>query len=210
MKQIKTYQDFTNEEIDWKKGIATAALGASLAISSPSYSKGKEMVDKIETVVSKQQSQDVVLDGILKEIKSNINNTDSAKYVELYNKLSSHLSQQYGFEIKAKEIPKFTEDNTSDLTIFEIMGWLGSICLAICGIPQAWMSYRDKNSHGISWGFVLLWAFGEAFALTYVYDKLDLPLVVNYMTNILIVGVILYYKINPSTPKTGNEKRTGH
>ena len=74
MKQIKTYQDFTNEEIDWKKGIATAALGASLAISSPSYSKGKEMVDKIETVVSKQQSQDVLLDSILKEIKSRLDN----------------------------------------------------------------------------------------------------------------------------------------
>ena len=72
------------------------------------------------------------------------------------------------------------------------------------------MSYRDKHSHGISWAFVLLWAFGEAFALAYVYDKLDLPLVTNYLTNILILGVILYYKINPGAEKTGNEKRVGH
>jgi uncharacterized protein with PQ loop repeat len=84
-----------------------------------------------------------------------------------------------------------------NMTIFEIMGWLGSICLAICGIPQAWQSYKDKHSDGISWGFVLLWAFGEVFALAYVYDKLDLPLLLNYATNILILGVILYYKVKP-------------
>ena len=209
MKTLKSYQDFTNEEIDWKKGIVTTALGASLAMSTPSLAKGDDVINKIETVSNKaKNSDDEVLNNILSEIRSNIKSTDSTKYIELFNKLSSHLSKEYGYEIKAREIPKI--DESSDLTMIEIIGWLGSICLAICGLPQAWMSYRDKNSHGISWGFVLLWAFGEAFALTYVYDKLDLPLVVNYMTNILIVGVILYYKINPSTPKTGNEKRTGH
>ena len=83
------------------------------------------------------------------------------------------------------------------MSIFEILGWLGSICLAICGIPQAWQSFKDKHSHGISWGFVLLWAFGEVFALAYVYDKLDLPLLLNYATNILILAVILYYKVKP-------------
>jgi len=30
MRRIKNYEDFTNEEINWKKGVATAALGASL------------------------------------------------------------------------------------------------------------------------------------------------------------------------------------
>ena len=209
MKQIKTYQDFTNEEIDWKKGIVTTALGASLAMSTPSLAKGDDVINKIETVSNKaKNSDDEVLNNILSEIRSNIKSTDSTKYIELFNKLSSHLSKEYGYEIKAREIPKI--DESSDLTMIEIIGWLGSICLAICGLPQAWMSYRDKHSHGISWAFVLLWAFGEAFALAYVYDKLDLPLVTNYLTNILILGVILYYKINPGVEKTGSEKRIGH
>ncbi len=30
MRRIKNYEDFTNEEINWKKGLATAAIGASL------------------------------------------------------------------------------------------------------------------------------------------------------------------------------------
>ena len=90
-------------------------------------------------------------------------------------------------------------EQTKGMSIFEILGWLGSICLAICGLPQAWQSFKDKHSYGISWGFVLLWAFGEIFALAYVYDKLDLPLLLNYATNILILAVILYYKIKPQT-----------
>ena len=208
MKTIKSYTEFTNEEVDWKKGIATAALGASLAMSSLVLAKGEDMINKIETVSSKSKnSDDEILNSILGEIRSNIKSTDSTKYIELFNKLSSHLSKEYGYEIKTREIPKEAPDG---MNLFQILGWLGSICLAICGVPQAWMSYKDKHSYGISWAFVLLWAFGEAFALAYVYDKLDLPLVTNYLTNILILGVILYYKINPGVSKTGDEKRTGH
>lgn len=194
--KIKSYQNFTNEELNWKKGLAGAALGASLAFSSPSLAKGQEMVDKIESV-TKSKSSDDTLNDILSEIKLNIGSTDSVKYVELFNRLSSHIHSKYGYEIKSVDIPNIGEKEASGLTVFQTFGWLGSICLAICGLPQAWMSYKDKNSNGISWAFILLWAFGEAFALAYVYDKLDLPLVMNYLTNILIVGVILYYKINP-------------
>lgn len=71
------------------------------------------------------------------------------------------------------------------------------MCLALCGVPQAIQSYQDKHSHGISWGFLLLWGFGEIFAMIYVFEKLDIPLLMNYAANILIVGVMVYYKIKP-------------
>jgi len=35
MRNVKTYEDFCNEEINWKKGIAGAAIGAGLAFGSP-------------------------------------------------------------------------------------------------------------------------------------------------------------------------------
>jgi uncharacterized protein with PQ loop repeat len=143
----------------------------------------------------------VKLSIILDEIKSNINSKDSTKFIELYTKLTSHIESEYDYKIPEQKVEELTEAGIAgmvkNMTIFEIMGWLGSICLAICGIPQAWQSYKDKHSDGISWGFVLLWAFGEVFALAYVYDKLDLPLLLNYATNILILGVILYYKVKP-------------
>jgi len=205
MKSIKSYNEFTNEEINWRKGLAGAALGASLAISSPNIAKGQEMVDKIETVTNRSKSSDQKLNAILDEIRSNIKSTDSTKYVELFSKLSTHLSKEYGYEIVPTEIRSLDKDEASGMTLFQILGWLGSICLAICGLPQAWMSFKDKHSHGISWAFILLWAFGEAFALAYVYDKLDLPLVMNYLTNILIVGVILYFKIKPGKSQISSE-----
>ena len=58
----------------------------------------------------------------------------------------------------------------------EIIGWLGSIMLSICGLPQAIESYKKKNSDGISWAFILLWLFGEIFALIYVVYKKEYPL----------------------------------
>jgi hypothetical protein len=48
MKNVKSYNDFCNEEINWKKAAAGAALGASLAISNPVISQEFEVKDKIE------------------------------------------------------------------------------------------------------------------------------------------------------------------
>ena len=217
MKRLKTYENFINEEIDFRRGIAAAGLIGALSGSpvaaqttTPTYMSTqseqgidvyKNQIEEISTI-RKEKSKDVKLSIILDEIKSNINSKDSAKFIELYTKLASHIESEYGYKVTEQKVEdQLTEAGIAgmvkNMTIFEIMGWLGSICLAICGIPQAWQSYKDKHSDGISWGFVLLWAFGEVFALAYVYDKLDLPLLLNYATNILILGVILYYKVKP-------------
>lgn len=195
MKKIKSYEDFMNEEISWRNTLASAAIGASLAMS-PSVAKGQE-INKTELSVDKTKT-DPVLSDILAEIKSNFNSEDNAKYNELFTKLSSHLESKYQFKIEQRDIPSISAEEAKGMSMLEIIGWLGSICLAISGLPQAWMSYKEKNSRGISWSFLLLWAFGEIFALTYVWDKLDLPLITNYVTNLLVLAVILYYKINPS------------
>ncbi len=204
---MKTYNQFItlNEELNLKQ--TTLALFLSL---SP-ITKGQINTDRIETITNIRSkdslltNQDSTLNEILNLIHSNIESTDSTKFIELFNNLSSHMKAKYGYEVELKNISDLNKDNIKGMTLFELLGWLGSICLAICGLPQAWMSYKDKNSDGISWGFVLLWAFGEALALAYVYDKLDLPLILNYLTNILIVGVILYYKINPMRKVVLNE-----
>lgn len=213
---IETYENFINEEIDFRKGIAAAGLMGALS-GSPAVAQTttptsmsterdgvevyKNKIEEISTI-RKEKSKDEKLSIILDEIKSNLNSKDSTKFIELYTKLTSHIESEYGYKIPEQKVEdQLTEAGigsmAKNMTIFEIMGWLGSICLAICGIPQAWQSYKDKHSDGISWGFVLLWAFGEVFALAYVYDKLDLPLLLNYATNILILGVILYYKVKP-------------
>ena len=232
MRYLQTYEQH-NEGI--KSAVLGAALGASLFANSPTVSAQSlvkpaltnptskdginDAVEQVEGLSNIRKTElnpkDVQLNNILSEIQSKLESGDQEEYKELFDKLSSHVETKYGYKIEPKNLDELSSagiaEQTKGMSIFEILGWLGSICLAICGIPQAWQSFKDKHSHGISWGFVLLWAFGEIFALAYVYDKLDLPLLLNYATNILILGVILYFKINPkNTTDYDKEVRRFH
>lgn len=215
MKYLKKYQQH-NEEI--RSTIAAAALAGSLLSGVPSVKSqvptevvevekdgvlvAKNNVIELSKIRKNEKLKDPRLSEILDEIAMNSDGKEHEKFVKLFNDLSEHLEKNYGYKVEVKKIEQeLTSAGISDkvlnMSIFEILGWLGSICLAICGIPQAWQSYKEKHSEGISWGFILLWTFGEIFALAYVYDKLDLPLLLNYATNILILAVILYYKLKP-------------
>ena len=79
----------------------------------------------------------------------------------------------------------------------ENIGWIGSIMLAICGLPQAIESFKTKSSAGLTWGFLFLWFTGEILTFIYVLPKMDLPLLLNYSANIIFLGIIIYYKIFP-------------
>jgi uncharacterized protein with PQ loop repeat len=208
MTYIKTYEGF-------RSSLAKAGILGSLALN-PSISKGEvgEM-DPKEMRVSQEYSQDLknkilemskkrrdlskdtILNNILDEIEMSLLSESPEKYIELFNKLSSHIENKYDYKIEEKNIENLDLANLKDLDFILLMGWIGSLCLSICGLPQAWLSFKEKSSDGISWGFLLLWGFGELFGISYVVDKADAPLIVNYATNILIIGVILYYKINP-------------
>jgi uncharacterized protein with PQ loop repeat len=77
----------------------------------------------------------------------------------------------------------------------EIIGWIGSILFAACGIPQAWQCYKNGNSRGLAWGFLITWLFGEILTIVYVLPKMDIPLLFNYTFNLIVLLIILRYKI---------------
>jgi len=79
----------------------------------------------------------------------------------------------------------------------ELIGWIGSILFAVAAIPQAWMSYKEGNSDGLSALFLWLWFWGEIFVLIYTIPKELWPLLFNYTFNILLLFVILRYKYFP-------------
>ena len=81
--------------------------------------------------------------------------------------------------------------------IFEFNGWIGSILLAICAVPLAWRSLRDKHSNGVDGLFLIIWGLGEILTLTYVLYKWDLPLILNYGLNLVFIGIVVYYKLKP-------------
>jgi uncharacterized protein with PQ loop repeat len=81
----------------------------------------------------------------------------------------------------------------------ENIGWLGSILLAFCGLPQAVESYKTKSSEGLTWGFIGMWFIGEICTFIYILPKMDLPLLLNYTANIIFLAVIIFYKMLPKS-----------
>jgi uncharacterized protein with PQ loop repeat len=79
----------------------------------------------------------------------------------------------------------------------DLLGYIGSICLAICSVPQAYMSYKQGHSRGISVGFLFLWTAGEIFTLLYIIPKADIPLLINYLSNLIFLSIIWKYRIFP-------------
>lgn len=75
------------------------------------------------------------------------------------------------------------------------IGWLGSICFAVCGIPQAYKSYKEGHSNGSSIYFLLLWLMGEVMTIIYIIPKMDIPLLFNYSMNLSALVIILRYKL---------------
>lgn len=80
--------------------------------------------------------------------------------------------------------------------ILNMFGLVGTLLLAFSGLPQAVKSIKDKNSDGLAHGTVLLWFFGEIIIFTYTIIKYtnDYVLLINYFCNIIIVGIIFFYK----------------
>ena len=78
----------------------------------------------------------------------------------------------------------------------ELIGWIGSILFCFCGAPQAWKSYKDGHSRGISHGFLWMWGLGEVLTLIYVILslRLSLPLITNYVVNLIFITIIFKYK----------------
>ena len=79
----------------------------------------------------------------------------------------------------------------------ELIGWLGSILLAFCGLPQAIESIRTKSSEGLTWGFIIMWFAGEIMTFIYILPQMVLPLIFNYTANIIFLAIIIYYKLAP-------------
>jgi uncharacterized protein with PQ loop repeat len=79
-------------------------------------------------------------------------------------------------------------------SMMETIGFIGSILLGVCGIPEVVRTIKDNKCH-LGWNFLLLWFGGELFMLMYVIPMKDLPLLFNYVFNFALVGIMLYYKL---------------
>lgn len=82
------------------------------------------------------------------------------------------------------------------MEMLEIIGWSSTFFFSVCGLPQAVKSWRERSAVGVSWAFLVMWILGEILATIYTcfQAKLLWPLIVNYLFNIVLISVVLYWK----------------
>lgn len=76
----------------------------------------------------------------------------------------------------------------------ETIGYIGSVFLTISAVPEVIRTIRDKRCH-IGWPMLFLWFMGEIFMTTYSILLWNIPLMMNYMFNFVVVIIMLVYKV---------------
>lgn len=80
----------------------------------------------------------------------------------------------------------------------EIFGFISTVCLALCGIPQAYECYKTGNAKGLSFLFLFAWLVGEIFLIPYaIYLDWVVPILINASINLMIVITIFKYYYFP-------------
>ncbi len=79
------------------------------------------------------------------------------------------------------------------------IGWIGAVCFAFCGVPQAYQCYKVKHSRGLSGWFLGLWMAGEVCYVASILAQFGFIgwLMFNYILNFLCLLVIIRYKLFP-------------
>lgn len=80
------------------------------------------------------------------------------------------------------------------VAMVDLLGILGPGLLAICGVFEVVPSIK-RGYCGSSLPYLLVWFFGEVFALVYIiYTSVDFYLLVNYSLNIILILILFFYK----------------
>lgn len=76
----------------------------------------------------------------------------------------------------------------------ELIGYIGSIFLTINAVPELFRTIKDRRCH-IGWPMLVLWFIGEVFMTIYAINLSNIPLIINYLFNFVVVVVMLTYKL---------------
>ena len=77
----------------------------------------------------------------------------------------------------------------------ELLGWISSIALSVCALPQVWYTIKTHDTSSFTWSFLWLWCLGDAGLLIYTWGMNSWALSFNYALNALAIGVILSFKV---------------
>ena len=69
--------------------------------------------------------------------------------------------------------------------------WIGSVLLALCGVPLAWNAWRDPEStRGLSWIFLAMWWAGELAMVAGLVRVVSVHVLANYAGNVALISYV--------------------
>lgn len=74
------------------------------------------------------------------------------------------------------------------------IGLIGSLFLTFCAVPELYRTVKEGTCH-IGWGFLSMWFLGEIFCFFYGFQLNEIPLIINYTFNLIVVSVMVFFKI---------------
>lgn len=79
--------------------------------------------------------------------------------------------------------------------MIELIGWIGTFGFALCGVPPAYLAWKNKKTE-LDAGLLSLWFIGEVCTIIYVAaTTFDIILMTNYLANFVCLCIILNYKL---------------
>lgn len=89
--------------------------------------------------------------------------------------------------------------------MIEILGFLGTIFLILSSVPQTYLTWKTKKTEGLSLSMLLFWFFGVFFMGIYVVlTTCQIPLLLNYGFNTVVIGLNLYFYYKYRNTKSPN------
>jgi hypothetical protein len=79
------------------------------------------------------------------------------------------------------------------MSYIEVLASIGTVMAVMRGAPQAWRSWVQGHSGGLSKSMLWLWGIGSMLLIPYCYESAHLMLPI-YISNVLFVSVMLRYK----------------
>jgi uncharacterized protein with PQ loop repeat len=83
------------------------------------------------------------------------------------------------------------------VTWYGVCSWIGTIILILRVMPQAFRSWVDGHSNGLSPAMLWLWLLGSSLVLPHLILLEDFSAGIVYFTNIFFVCIMLKYSYFP-------------
>jgi uncharacterized protein with PQ loop repeat len=85
--------------------------------------------------------------------------------------------------------------------LVNFFSWIGAFILFFRALPQAFKSWKDGHSDGLSPSMLWLWLIGSCFILPHLLYQQDWATSIIYFSNVFAVFIMIWFLYYPQKNK---------